>query len=81
MQLENYFPNKTLDTTGLTCPMPLLKTKKALSEMNSGEIIEVISSDPGSQKDIPKLGVKKGNFYLGNITEDNGIHKYYIRKG
>lgn len=81
MQLENFVPDQTLDTTGMSCPMPMLKTKKALSKMNTGEIIEVISSDAGSQRDIPKFGKKNGNSYLGNISEDNGIHKYYIRKG
>lgn len=81
MELENSFPDRTLDTTGLSCPMPLLKTKKILSEMAAGEVVEVISTDPGSQKDIPKFGDKGGNTYLGNIAADNGVFKYYIRKG
>jgi tRNA 2-thiouridine synthesizing protein A len=61
--------------------MPLLKTKKTLAEMAAGEVIEVISSDPGSQKDIPKFGDKGDNTYLGNLTVDDGTFKYYIRKG
>ena len=81
MKLEDLIPEKIVDTTGLSCPMPLLKTKKALSGMASGEIVEVISSDPGSQKDIPKFGDKGGNTYLGNLHADNGTIKYYIRKG
>lgn len=81
MDIENIVPDKKLDTTGLTCPMPLLKTKKTLSQMAAGEVIEVISSDPGSQKDIPKFGDKGDNTYLGNIAADNGSFKYYIKKG
>lgn len=81
MDLEQIAPDKKLDTTGLSCPMPLLKTKKTLSQMTSGEILEVVSSDPGSQKDIPKFGNKGGNTYLGHLSGDNGLHKYYIRKG
>lgn len=81
MELENIVADKTLNTTGLSCPMPLLKTKKALKGMDVGQIIEVISSDPGSQKDIPKFGNKGGNTYLGNIASDSGAFKYYIRKG
>lgn len=81
MELENIVADKTLNTTGLSCPMPLLKTKKTLAGMAVGQVIEVISSDPGSQKDIPKLGNKGGNTYLGNTSADNGVFKYYIRKG
>lgn len=81
MKLEDIIPDRILDTTGFSCPMPLLKTKKALSGMASGEVIEVISSDPGSQKDIPKFGDKGGNTYLGSLAAENGNLKYYIRKG
>lgn len=81
MKLENIVPDIILDTTGLSCPMPVLKAKKTLSGMVAGEVVAVISSDPGSQKDIPKLGDKGGNTYLGSLTVDNRIFKYYIRKG
>ncbi len=81
MDLENIVPDKKLDTTGLSCPMPLLKNKKTLSGMSAGEVLEVISTDPGSQKDIPKFGNKGGNTYLGNFITDNGMFKYYIQKG
>ncbi|MGD8837652.1 MAG: sulfurtransferase TusA family protein [Desulfobacteraceae bacterium] len=81
MELENIAADKTLNAKGLSCPMPLLKTKKTLAGMAAGQVLEVISSDPGSQKDIPKLGNKDGNTYLGHIAADNGTFKYYIRKG
>lgn len=81
MKLDNIVPDKSLDTIGLSCPMPLLKTKKTLSQMAEGEVIEVISSDPGSHNDIPKIGNKGSNTYLGNIETDNSIIKHYIRKG
>lgn len=70
-----------LDTTGLTCPMPLLKTKKTLSSMAAGEILEVIATDPGSQKDIPKFGDKGQNEFLGATDGSDGVYKFYIRKG
>jgi tRNA 2-thiouridine synthesizing protein A len=81
MDIENIVPDTTIDTSGLSCPMPLLKTKKALLEMAPGEVIEVVCSDPGSQKDIPKFGAKGGNTYLGNLTVNSSVFKYYIRKG
>lgn len=70
-----------LDTTGLSCPMPLLKTKKALSAMAKGEILEVIATDPGSQKDIPKFGDKGQNTFLGMADGGDGVFRFYIRKG
>jgi tRNA 2-thiouridine synthesizing protein A len=81
MTLDSIVADRILDTSGLSCPMPLLKTKKILAEMATDEIIEVISSDPGSQNDIPKLGDKGSNTYLGNLAADDGTFKYYIRKG
>lgn len=81
MNIKSIIPDKTLDTTGLSCPMPLLKTKKTLSQMGMGEVVAVISSDPGSQRDIPKFGAKGGNTYLGSCDSECGNLKYYIQKG
>jgi tRNA 2-thiouridine synthesizing protein A len=81
MKLDKIVPDKILDTTGLSCPLPVLKTKKTLSGMAAGEVVEVISSDPGSQKDIPNLGDKGDNTYLGSLAGDSRVFKYYIRKG
>jgi tRNA 2-thiouridine synthesizing protein A len=81
MNTDSMVVDKTLDTSGMSCPMPLLKTKKALSAMAAGEILEVISTDPGSQKDIPKFGDKGDNVYLGMTAGSGGAFKYYIRRG
>ena len=81
MKLDKIVPDIILDTTGLSCPLPVLKTKKTLSRMVAGEVVEVRSSDPGSQKDIPNLGDKNGNTYLGSLAVDSTVFKYYIRKG
>lgn len=71
---------KTIDTSGLSCPVPLLKTKMALKEMSPGDILKIISTDPGSEKDIPKFGNKGGNSYLGKTNSDNTI-SHFIKKG
>ncbi|MCP3871930.1 MAG: sulfurtransferase TusA family protein [Desulfobacteraceae bacterium] len=81
MSLDTIVADKVLNTSGLSCPMPLLKTKKILSTMAAGEIIEVICTDPGSQKDIPKFGDKGRNAFLGMVECDAGVFKYFIRKG
>lgn len=81
MHLDSIVADKQLDTSGLSCPMPLLKTKKTLSAMKSNEILEILCTDPGSQKDIPTFGNKGDNTFLGMVADDNGIFRYYIRKG
>jgi tRNA 2-thiouridine synthesizing protein A len=70
---------KTLDYTGLRCPMPVLKTKKELKNINSGEVIEVIADDIGAKKDIPAMLNKTGN-ELVEIREDNGNLIFVIKK-
>ena len=53
--------NKELDTRGLNCPLPILKAKKALAEMQSGELLKVVSTDPGSMRDFQAFARQTGN--------------------
>lgn len=53
--------NKELDTRGLNCPLPILKAKKALAEMSSGELLRVISTDAGSRRDFQAFAKQTGN--------------------
>ncbi len=70
--------DKTLDLRGLTCPMPMLKTKKELKGMKKGEVLEVWGTDEGSKKDIPDYVNKKHEF-LGLEDVDEGYTKYLIK--
>ena len=70
----------TLDCKGLSCPMPILKLAKAIKSMQSGQVIEVLGTDPGSKVDIPKWCDKTGNEFLGEEDEAGGVNKFYIRK-
>ena len=70
---------KTYDYTGLKCPMPVLKTKKELRNLASGEVIEVIADDVGAKKDIPAL-LKKSGDKLVELREDNGNLIFVIKK-
>ena len=81
MELETIKADSVLDTRGLTCPMPLLKTKKILKGMKSGEILEILGSDPGSKNDIPDFGNKGGNEFLGLLDVSEGYTRYFIKKG
>ena len=60
--------------------MPLLKTKKAIDAINSGEILEVLGTDPGSKNDLPGWCKRAGHEFLGEV-EDAGFIRFYIKKG
>lgn len=76
--IENIQPDETLDCRGLSCPMPLLKTKKAMSNMTSGQIIEILGTDPGTRNDLPAFARKFGHEYLGD-KDDDGFIRFYIK--
>jgi tRNA 2-thiouridine synthesizing protein A len=81
MDISDIKPDGILDVKGLTCPMPLLKTKKALKGMNTGQILEVLGTDPGSKNDIPEFCRKGGNELLAMTDDDQGVTRYFIKKG
>jgi tRNA 2-thiouridine synthesizing protein A len=56
--------HKELDTRGLNCPLPILKAKKALAEMQTGEVLKVVSTDPGSVRDFQAFARQTGNELL-----------------
>ncbi len=70
---------KKLDAKGLSCPLPILKTKKAIMEIAIGEHLEVLSTDPGSVLDFQAWTKATGN-ELVNSVEDNGIYRYVIKR-
>jgi len=71
--------DETLDCKGLSCPMPILKLAKAIKAMESGKVLELLGTDPGSKNDIPAWCEKTGNEFLGT-EEEAGVSKFYIRK-
>ena len=81
MDLETIKPDNLLDTRGLSCPMPLLKTKKTLKGMGADEILEILGTDPGSKNDIPDFGNKGGNQFVGMVDTAEGYTRYFIKKG
>ncbi|MDA7027968.1 sulfurtransferase TusA family protein [Bacillus sp. CLL-7-23] len=68
-----------LDAKGLACPMPIIKTKKAMDELNSGEILEIHTTDKGSKSDLTAWAKSAGH-ELVKHTEENGIFKFWIQK-
>ncbi len=73
-------PNSVLDAKGLSCPMPLLRTKKEIGKLGSGEILQVDGTDPGSRNDIPGWCERSGHEYLGE-KEESGYISFFIKKG
>ncbi|MBP6252535.1 MAG: sulfurtransferase TusA family protein [Rubrivivax sp.] len=63
--------DKEIDTRGLNCPLPILKAKKALAEMVSGETLRVVSTDPGSMRDFKAFARQTGNELLDQQTLGN----------
>ena len=70
---------ETLDTKGMNCPMPILKTKKSIKKLSSGDTLEVYSTDPGSVRDFASFCKATGNDLLES-GEEAGVYRYFIRK-
>jgi tRNA 2-thiouridine synthesizing protein A len=68
-----------LDARGLNCPLPILRTKKALSELGTGETLAVISTDPGSLKDMQAFCKQTGHDLVSS-SSDQGEFEFLIRK-
>ncbi len=71
--------DQELDTSGLNCPMPVMRTKKALKDMAAGQILHLISTDAGTKDDIPGL-VEQLNCSIESTNNDDGKYHFYIRK-
>jgi tRNA 2-thiouridine synthesizing protein A len=72
-------PNQTLDARGLNCPLPILRTKKSLSALHSGDTLKVVATDPGSLKDMVAFCTQTGNTLLS--SQQAGDHfEFFIRK-
>ncbi|HMS07367.1 MAG TPA: sulfurtransferase TusA family protein [Burkholderiaceae bacterium] len=61
--------DRELDARGLNCPLPILKAKKALSEMQSGQVLKVVATDPGSVRDFQAFAKQTGNELVEQQTE------------
>lgn len=70
---------ETLDTKGLNCPIPIVKAKKALKDLQAGDTLEVLATDPGSVKDFEAFCRKTGNKLL-EWKEDGGVFEFLFEK-
>ncbi|MGE5470693.1 MAG: sulfurtransferase TusA family protein [Bacteroidota bacterium] len=71
--------DRDLDVKGLNCPLPILRTKKALAEMESGQILRVQATDPGSLKDFPAFARQTGNELLEQREADR-VFEFFLKR-
>lgn len=71
--------DRELDARGLNCPLPILRAKKALGEMTSGQTLHIIATDPGSVKDFAAFAKQTGNELLSS-AENNKEFEFFIKR-
>lgn len=71
--------DKELDARGLNCPLPILRARKALNEMTTGQVLRIVATDPGSVKDFESFSKQTGNTLLSQATGDKEF-TFYMRK-
>lgn len=71
--------DKDLDARGLNCPLPILRAKKALAEMQTGQVLRIISTDPGSVKDFAAFAKQTGNELLSS-AENNKEFEFFMKR-
>jgi tRNA 2-thiouridine synthesizing protein A len=69
-----------LDATGLNCPLPILRAKKALNGLEAGKVLRIIATDPGSVKDFEAFAKQTGNELMSS-TEEDGKFMFLMKKG
>lgn len=77
--LKSIEADKVVDARGTACPGPLLAVKQAIADIPDGGIMEIMSSDAGTKRDVPRWANKKGYEYLGDY-EESGYFVMYLKK-
>ncbi len=71
--------DKDLDARGLNCPLPILRTKKALTDMASGQVLRILATDPGAIKDFQAFARQTGHVLLPH-TEEGSVFTFFMKK-
>ena len=72
--------DKVLDAKGLACPMPIVKTRKEMKDMESGQVLEILATDKGAKADMTAWA-KSGGHELLEFQEEGDVLKFWIKKG
>jgi tRNA 2-thiouridine synthesizing protein A len=76
---EEITVDKVMDLKGLACPMPVVKVSKGIKEVEIGQVIEAVTTDPGSLADFPAWARTSGNEIL-KTDQEGGVIKFYIKR-
>ena len=79
-ELKNVKSNLVVDARGTACPGPLLAAKKAIADLESGDIMEILSADDGTKNDIPRWCEKVGHEYLGCFDENSFSRLFLVKE-
>ena len=71
--------DKELDARGMNCPLPILRTRKMLNEMTSGQVLRIVATDPGSVKDMEAFAKQTGNPLMSH-DQQGAEYVFYMRK-
>jgi tRNA 2-thiouridine synthesizing protein A len=72
--------SKEIDTRGLNCPLPILKAKKALADMNAGDVLKVLATDPGSMRDFQAFARQTGHELMEQSTQGSEFIHFLRRR-
>lgn len=75
-----YVLNKNIDCTGLFCPLPIIKTKRAIREIEVGQILEMIATDADVVRDLESWSIQTQQQILFSEKDANGVYRFLIRK-
>lgn len=78
--MQSPHADKEIDTRGLNCPLPILRAKKALADLTSGQVLKVVSTDPGSMRDFQAFCKQTGNELLAQQTVDKDFIHFLKRR-
>ncbi len=79
-QSEKIKPDRVLDCVGLYCPIPIFNTTQEMEKIDHGQVLEMVTSDPGAVQDIPRWAKRAGHQFLKLFKEEGYFH-FVIRKG
>jgi tRNA 2-thiouridine synthesizing protein A len=79
VDLSGLHGDKVVDARGTSCPGPILAAKKGMAEVKAGQIMEVLATDSGTQKDLPAWAKKLGHEYLG-LVEEPGYTRLFVKR-
>jgi tRNA 2-thiouridine synthesizing protein A len=72
--------DKEVDARGLNCPLPILRAKKALAEMKAGQVLRILATDPGAQKDFQAFAKQTGNELIGQSDIGDEAFEFFLKR-